>query len=218
MKEVNIYLGPSGYDLGDDFLKDLNYKIHPPVKKYDIDNLVASSTQPGIIVLVDGVFFPYPAVGHVEIREAIAKGWELWGLSSMGAIRAYEMRNDGMKGFGYVYSCFFEQEDFKDDEMALLYNPEKPYHPITEPLINIRYFLSHLVSANLITTGICDEILNVFSQLWFGERTLDLLETLLLKHDCDPDVFKELDDFKKYRIKTIDVVNFFNTRPCLMQE
>lgn len=213
MKAINIFIGPSGYDLNVDFFKASNYVIHPPVKKHDIDNLVASSAERGIIVLIDGTFFPYPAVGHVEIREAIAKGWEIWGLSSMGAIRAYEMRNDGMKGFGYVYSCFFKEEDFKDDEMAQLYNPIFPYDPITEPLINIRNFLAQLVKTNQITDSICNKILNTFSNLWFGKRTLDMLETMLLENSCMPHVFTELKNFKKYRIKTLDVIDFFKKKP-----
>ena len=210
-----MYIGPSGFDLDADFFNGTNFKIHPPIRKNDIDQLLSSTQQPGIIVMIDGAFFPYPAVGHVEIREAIAKGWEIWGLSSMGAIRAYEMRNDGMKGFGYVYSCFFKEEDFKDDEMALLYNSAAPYHPITEPLINIRYFLSQLVSNNLIIPGIAENILNVMAKRWFGDRTLDLLETLLFENGCSPLVFTEFEGFKKYRIKTLDVINFMETRPWL---
>ncbi|WP_425300876.1 TfuA-like protein, partial [Nocardia wallacei] len=34
----------------------------------------------------------------MEIREALEAGWSVWGLSSMGAIRAAEMRLLGMRG------------------------------------------------------------------------------------------------------------------------
>jgi hypothetical protein len=210
VKEINVYIGPSAYDLKIDFFDEFNATLHPPVKRFDIDHLLASSPIPGIIVIVDGVFFPHPAVGHVEIREAIAKGWEIWGLSSMGAIRAFEMRNDGMHGYGYVYGCFFKYDDFKDDEMALLYNSDTPYHPLTEPLINTRYFLAYLMDKNLITLDAYENIVAELAQLWFGYRTTDLLEDLLSKHNCDAAVFIELSHFKKFRIKTIDVINFFH--------
>lgn len=213
MREINVYIGPSAFDLKNDFFSEFNVTVYPPVKRFDINHLLASSPVAGIIVIVDGIFFPHPAVGHVELREAIAKGWEIWGLSSMGAIRAFEMRNDGMHGYGYVYECFFKYEDFRDDEMALLYNPDKPYHPLSEPLINIRYFLSHLVDENFITLDTSENIINELAQLWFGYRTLDLLEELLYKYGCDDGVFLELANFKKFRVKTIDVINFFSERP-----
>jgi len=213
VKEINVYIGPSAYDLKDDFFSAFNVTVYPPVKRFDIDNLIASSPAPDIIVIVDGIFFPHPAVAHVELRQAIAKGWEIWGLSSMGAIRAFEMRNDGMHGYGFVYGCFYEYDDFRDDEMALLYNPDKPYHPISEPLINIRYFLSHLVDKNIITLAMCESITNELAQLWFGYRTLDLLEELLSKYSCGDSALSELADFKKFRIKTIDVINFFSEQP-----
>ena len=65
----------------------------------------------GNIVIVDGIFQQVIAVGHAEIREALEKGIDILGMSSMGAIRAYEMRDLGMKGYGKVYDWFFRMED-----------------------------------------------------------------------------------------------------------
>jgi len=36
---------------------------------------------------------------------------------------------------------------------------------------------------------------------------------LLYKYGCADGVFLELANFKKFRVKTIDVINFFSERP-----
>src|SRR4051812_45698286 len=83
----------------------------PPASRGDIAAL--DDSHPGVIALIDGRFNEQLAVGHAELRRAIERGWDVWGLSSMGAIRAYEMRGLGMKGFGTVYQHFLALGDFR---------------------------------------------------------------------------------------------------------
>src|ERR1700730_15150065 len=80
-----------------------SYALRRPVRRDDIARLVRGRRKPGVIVIVDGVFHDTLAVGHAEIREALVRGWRVWGLSSMGAIRAREMAHLGMRGFGRVF-------------------------------------------------------------------------------------------------------------------
>src|SRR2546423_1317132 len=80
--------------------------VRRPVRRGDVARLVASRKKPGTMAIVDGVFHDSLAVGHAEIRDALARGWAVWGLSSMGAIRAREMSHVGMRGFGRVYARF----------------------------------------------------------------------------------------------------------------
>ncbi len=72
--------------------------VLPPVKRGDVEKLI-SEREPGAMAIVDGLFQQCLSVGHAEIRSAVAAGWQVWGLSSMGAIRAYEMRNMGVRGY-----------------------------------------------------------------------------------------------------------------------
>src|SRR5207245_3105902 len=72
-------------------------EVLPPVRRGDIEEIV-STHPPGVMVIVDGLFHQCLSVGHAEIRSAVAAGWRVWGLSSMGAIRAYEMRHLGVRG------------------------------------------------------------------------------------------------------------------------
>ena len=71
--------------------------------------------------------------------DAIEQGWTVFGLCSMGAIRAYELRNFGMKGVGKVYQRFFQMEDFQDDELALFH---EPVFPFTLPFVNFSTYSS----------------------------------------------------------------------------
>lgn len=61
--------------------------VKPPVRRGDIASLLREHPAPGRIVIIDGTYFSFPAVGHIELRDAIDAGWEVWGLCSMGAIR-----------------------------------------------------------------------------------------------------------------------------------
>jgi hypothetical protein len=51
------------------------FQIRRPVRRGDIDQLLASRKTRGLIVIVDGVFHDTLAVGHAEIREALRRGW-----------------------------------------------------------------------------------------------------------------------------------------------
>src|SRR5207248_10056382 len=91
-----IFAGPTLLGVPEPQLSVLRrMQILPPVKRGSVEAIVGSS-DPGTMIIVDGQFHQCLSVGHVEIRVALKTGWEVWGLSSMGAIRAYEMRDLGM--------------------------------------------------------------------------------------------------------------------------
>ena len=184
-------------------------RLLPPAKRGDVEDL-ASFFRPGIIILVDGLFHQRLAVGHAEIREALAKGWRVWGLSSMGAIRAYEMRNLGVRGYGQVYKCFFQHEDFRDDEVALLHEQEPPYRSFSEPLVHLRFWLRELVRTRLLSPSQHDQILESLKSMWFGERTLQRVRGMVLDlvpgHEDSVDAM--LAQFDRFRVKSLDLVDF----------
>src|SRR2546426_6706244 len=148
MSEINcrryMFAGPS-FCGSNELLSEASQsaEIRPPVQRHDVEKLVAEH-PPGVVILVDGYFQQCLSVGHAEIRAAVSAGWSVWGLSSLGAIRAYEMRDLGVKGYGRVYQRFYEDGDFRDDEVALIHEPDPPYRSFSEPLIHIRFFLRQL--------------------------------------------------------------------------
>jgi hypothetical protein len=211
-----IFVGPSAHRLDDRLFTGLHRR--PPARRGDVSSVGSAGGQ--AIILVDGTFHSYPSVGHVELRAALAAGNEVWGLSSMGALRACEMRTLGMRGFGHVYDRYITDPDFADDEVALMHASDPPFLAISEPLIHIRAYLSALQSEHKISAELAEDILARMKNRWFGDRTLPLLGDLLVtlagrdRHQ----VRAELISFDKYRLKSIDLAEFLRQRPWTLAQ
>jgi len=191
-------------------------EVLPPVKRGDVEELI-STRSPETMAIVDGQFQQCLSVSHAEIRSALKAGWQVWGLSSMGAIRAYEMRHMGMRGFGRVYRCFSRNADFRDDEVALLHEPDPPYRALSEPLVHIRLWLKELCTIGLISKREEKRLVDTLMKIWFGERTIPLARSLVL--DLIPEeletVNETLTDFHRFRVKCHDLNDFLEARPWL---
>ena len=193
------------------------FSVRRPVRRHDIARLALSGDPPDVVVIVDGAFHGTLAVGHAEIRDALARGVRVWGLSSMGAIRAREMAPLGMRGFGSVYERFSESDDFQDDEVALLHERAAPYRPVTEPLLHLRAAIDHLVSCGLVGADDARDVVSDLKSRWYGERTVRGTTLALSRRargkDAASAVARELADFDRFRMKTLDLVRFLEERP-----
>ena len=207
-----MFVGPTLN--GSAALVERSVKLLPPVKRGDIERLVATR-RPGVAAIVDGQFHQCLAVGHAEIRLAIAKGWQVWGLSSMGAIRACEMKHLGMRGYGEVYDWFCRDEDFRDDEVALTHAANAPYVALSEPLIHIRVWLRELVKLRLLRADQEKRLLKELMSMWYGDRILAAARALVLAEI--PHRARELDetllDFDRFRLKFHDLSHFLREQP-----
>lgn len=190
-------------------------RVRRPVRRHDVEALVASRRKPGIVVLVDGVFHDSLAVGHAEIRDALARGWIVWGLSSMGAIRAREMSHLGMRGYGRVYERFCQGDDFQDDEVALLHEASPPYRAVSEPLFHLRGAMEHLARAGLVAERDALDVIENLKSRWYGERTVrGTIESLARRlPGVASAIRRELTDFDRFRTKTLDLERFLEERP-----
>jgi hypothetical protein len=216
MREVvTLFVGPSGHGVPCAALAQSGVALRPPVRRGDIDHLIGGAREPGIIVLCDGALQTGPAVSHAEIGRAIDGGWQVWGVSSIGAIRAFEMRDHGMHGFGYVHSLFHRLEDFTDDEMCLLHLPEEPWFPASEPLVNLRYALEQRGRELGIAEGSQQRVLAALGNLWFGDRTDATMRTVLVEQGrASPAVANALLLWlREHRVKTMDLLSLMAARP-----
>ena len=204
-----LYAGPSLNDISRKLIQENNIRLLPPIERHQIPKL--SEGFQGTIIIADGVFRQNLAVGHAEIRHAITRGIRIWGLSSMGAIRAYEMQTLGMRGYGKVFDWFQKEEDFQDDEVALLHSPVPPYASASEPLVHFRECLIDLIEKKSINQNIADLIIGHLKNLFFGDRTMDLFFQLLEQHKCS-NIRLIKKEFNKYRIKEIDLELFLRNR------
>jgi hypothetical protein len=214
MPEVFLFAGPSLTGRADALARSRGIHVLPPASRNDVARL-AQNRSPGILVLADGRFHDAMAVGHAELREALKLGWRVWGLSSMGAIRAYELRFLGMRGWGRVYEMFERFEDFQDDEVALLHGARAPYRVASEPLVHLRVAAAYLVRRQFISRRVASQTIRDLKGLWYGDRTLELFQRLLLRCAGRPQhaaIRRALADFDRFRVKQKDLAAFLAAR------
>lgn len=184
------FAGPSARGIDPAHFEAAGLERLPPVRRGDVARLVqqaqASGSPPGVIVVADGVFHAEPAVSHAELCEAIDAGWRVWGVSSLGAIRAFELRDAGMQGFGEVHARFVRAhargEDYPDDELCLMHLPAPGYEPLSEALVNVRDALERHAEAWGLSPSTTGALLSDLAGRWYGDRTPALLEAWLVAH------------------------------------
>ncbi len=137
-----VYLGPSlPLDIARDALPAA--ELRGPVAVGDVlrvvDEHVAGRTRVGRIAIIDGYFERMAAVWHKELLLAIEAGIDVWGASSMGALRAAELAPFGMRGVGTIYERFASGELVCDDEVAVAHLPaEFGYTSTSIALVDMR--------------------------------------------------------------------------------
>jgi ribosomal protein S12 methylthiotransferase accessory factor len=145
-----------------------NATYRPPVRRGDLDSLPAGR----VVGIIDGVFDQTLSVSPREIYNALRRGVRILGSSSMGAMRAAEVR--GVVGIGRVYEMFRDGTIDRDDEVALLFEPES-FRPITEPLVNIRYAVDRLVRSGTIDRELGQRIMAAARKLHYRDRHYRLI-------------------------------------------
>ncbi|MEL6536056.1 MAG: TfuA-like protein [Bacteroidota bacterium] len=209
-EQIRLYAGPSLTPRSRELAAAHHITLCPPIRRGEVDALRQQGYQ-GVIIIADGIFHLHLPVGHAELRDALRSGIRIFGLSSMGAIRAYEMIPFGMVGYGRVFQYFTEFDDFQDDEVAMLHTTEEPFKMLSEPMVHLRVAIGTWVSQNILTQAQGDEMINHFKNLYFGDRTLSLLRKLLKQ--CGVQQVSELvKNFDQYRIKNHDLESFLVNR------
>lgn len=212
-QEIYLFIGPTAYNLSLNKLVTPETSIFPPVRRGDIQILIEEKS-PATIVIVDGTFQPYQPVSHIEIINSLKQGWRVWGMSSIGAIRAAEMHELGMQGYGTVFNRFMENEDFPEDYVALIHGTDAPWFPVSEPLIHIEFLLQDALKHSVINQDVYNEIMHDLCNMWFGFRTLKYLKdkSHILLNGKNYHFCTMLDNIDAYRIKTHDLISFFKKR------
>lgn len=217
MSDVLLFAGPSAFGVDPRLIEAAGVVMLPPVRRGDVDRVVANSPTPGTIIICDGVFQVAPAVSHAELCRAIDQGWQAWGVSSLGAIRAHELRDEGMRGFGEVHAFFATLDDFTDDEMCLLHVPEPPWFPVTEALVNVRHALAQRGAEAGIDPLAAAAVVDHLRSLWFGDRTAARIRELLVTvAGVAPDRADWFMDWlRQNRLKSLDLERLLHARPWL---
>jgi hypothetical protein len=170
-EQVVVFLGPS-LPQGEAraILPDADFR--PPVRRSSLKPLLEN--PPAAIGIVDGEFYQSLAISPKEILPFLDRGVKVFGASSMGALRAVELRHEGMKGIGRVYDMYVKEELNSDDEVAMMFCPDT-LRPLSEPLVNLRIALAAAAAAGVITSRQRERLVSLMRVAYFPDRTIPAL-------------------------------------------
>ncbi len=141
----------------------------PPIRRGDIDLLLARPRPPAVIGVVDGRFLHSLSISPKEILRALDAGVTVLGSSSMGALRAVECEPWGMIGVGRIFQAYRDGAVDADDEVAMVYDEE--HRALSEPLVSLRLNLAGGVAAGHVDAGDAQALLDIAKRLYFPERS-----------------------------------------------
>jgi hypothetical protein len=187
-------------------LLDADY--YPPAGKGDVYRIMASGVR--TIILIDGVFHATPSIWQRELLDAVAEGIQVLGASSMGALRAAELHDFGMIGYGTIFEWYRDGIIDGDDEVALWHGPEEyEFRPLSEPLVNIRYTLLQAVSEHCLTPRQARELTAYAKQLYYPKRSYRQLLDRSILEGWPKDQVARLENYfltKSIDLKMVDAI------------
>lgn len=166
-----VFLGPS---LAESEARKIlpGADFRPPIRRSSLKPLL--DDLPRAIGIVDGEFYQALAVSPLEILPFLDRGIPVFGAASMGALRAVELRHEGMTGIGRVYDMYVARELDSDDEVAMTFCPTT-LRPLSEPLVNIRIALAAARDAGLLSSREHSRLVSLMRAVYFPDRTLPML-------------------------------------------
>lgn len=205
-----VFLGPSLKI--DEARKILDADYYPPISKGDIYRIMASGVE--TIILIDGVLHRKRAVWQREICDAINAGIKVYGASGVGALRAAELQEFGMKGCGTIFEWYRDGIIDGDDEIWLTYGDDSHnFCPISEPLINIRYTLLNAVKDGLLRGEQAEGLISFAKQLYYPDRSYQQLLKSPVLQQLSPLHFAEIKTYLMTRqvdLKRLDAMQVLN--------
>jgi TfuA protein len=158
----------AGVSLSHAEVRDLaDAECRPPIKAGDLDRLRGAQST---IVIIDGELAGDAVLPVDELERAISRGFNIRGASSVGALRAAEFHERGMRGSGWVYRAFRDGRILGTEEIAVLYDPLS-LSPLTIPLVTVRFWLGHFVSRGVIGNREVDYAISALKAVGLKNRT-----------------------------------------------
>jgi hypothetical protein len=178
-----IFAGPSLPPPAAPYVKGLEWR--PPVRQGDL--YLAALSGPAIIGVIDGYFELVPTVWHKEILWAMTQGIHVYGAASIGALRAAELADFGMKGIGHIYRQFRTGRMMDDDEVAVLHGPaELDYVPVTEAMVNVRATIDRALQLGVVEPTFAAALVPIAKSLFYKDRTYDAILKTATEHGLAP--------------------------------
>jgi len=141
----------------------------PPVSQGDVYR--GAQTAPDAIAIIDGYFEGAPSVWHKEILWAMSRGIHLFGASSMGALRAVELHQFGMRGVGEIFDHFRDGILEDDDEVAVLHGPAELNYPSASlAMVNARKSITAAMEASVIGQTVAESLVALAKSIFYQRR------------------------------------------------
>lgn len=159
-------------------------EARPPIGARDLLRLDLAAGDR--VLVIDGLMGAVRSVRHKEILAAMEAGAEVFGCSSMGALRAAELSAHGMRGVGVVYDLYARGELDGDDEVAVLHlDAEHGYRSVTESLVNLRYTVDAAVAGGQLEEELGRGLIATAKSRPFHDRDLGSLAALVCESSED---------------------------------
>jgi hypothetical protein len=166
-----IFAGPS---MPPPSLPIAEIEWRPPVRQGDL--YLAALSRPAIIGVADGYFEIVPTVWHKEILWAMSQGIHVYGAASIGALRAAELTDFGMKGIGHIYRQFLAGQLTDDDEVAVLHGPEEvDYVQVTDAMVNVRATIDRALQLGIVEPAFAAGLVSIGKSLFYKDRTYEAI-------------------------------------------
>jgi hypothetical protein len=197
-----VFLGPSLSI--EKARKIINAEFLPPAKKGDFIKLSLISEKK-IIILIDGVFLQdYPPT-PIEVFQVVNKNnFQVYGASSLGALRAVELEKFGMQGYGRIFELFKKNIINSDDEVAVTF--DNSYNLLSEAMIDIRYNLFLAFKKGIIDKETKKLITRTAKKIYFPFRSYENI------------VNKSIELYSDRRDSIEDFHNFVSTQRQSLKE
>jgi len=166
----------------------------PPVRQGDL--YLAALSNPAIIGVVDGYFEIVPTVWHKEILWAMAQGIHVYGAASIGALRAAELVDFGMKGIGHIYRQFHAGQLMDDDEVAVLHGPaETGYVQVTDAMVNVRATIDRALQLGIVEPAFAARLVSIGKSLFYKDRTYEAVLHAATEQGLAPEAARRFADW-----------------------
>lgn len=174
MTEVAVFVGPSL--AGEEALSLLpQATLLPPVRLGDVCAAVINGFE--VIVIIDGFFEQVPTVWHKEILWALSRGCSVYGASSMGALRAAELKPYGMCGVGRIFERFYDGTYTDDDEVTIIHTDDDDlgYRALSVAMASIREALEEAAETGLCSREESEALIAASKAHHYSERSWPLV-------------------------------------------
>ena len=150
----------------------LEAEFLPPAGQGDVYRAARDGAR--AIGIIDGYFERVPSVWHKEILWAMTEGVHVFGSASMGALRAAELADFGMRGVGAIFEQLRSQELEDDDEVAIAHGEaDTGYRALSVAMVDVRATLRHAQARGVITEQSARSLEQLAKATFYAERTYE---------------------------------------------